>query len=108
MEEAGEQCCEEAERDEHTRERESNDARLALMEMWMGLPGYGIIRGRGGEGEAAAALSRLRKAFSVADDLAVSPLEGSSAEEGVEETALASALQVANPIFFPPKDGGLP
>eukprot|EP00752_Nemacystus_decipiens_P012187 g10805.t1 len=99
-EEAGEHIAEEAEGDEQTREGDSNHAQLALLEMWMGLPGYGPTRGRAAEVEVAAALSRLRKALGIAEDPAACSLgEGRSAEERAEEMAPATTLQMVEKMM---------
>lgn len=101
-EEAGEQVGELAEGDDQSKEGGANHAQLALLEMWMGLPGYGLTRGRAAEGEAAAALLRLRKALSVVEDPAASSLEGGSTEEGAEGITPASTLQVRETKVFSP------
>lgn len=91
----GERGGEEEEGDEHKTEEYSNPAQLALLEVWMGLPGYGTTRGGAAGGEAAAAASaKLRKALNFHENPAASSSEGGSAEEGVEAIAPAPTLEV--------------
>ena len=107
LEEAGEQGGEEAEGEGQTRAGATNHAQHALLEMWMGLPRYGMARGRATDGEeATAALSRLRKALGAAEGSPSSLLERGSAEDGTEVIAPASTLEVRETEAFSPNRGG--
>lgn len=93
-ERASEQGGEESEGDETMRGGDTNRAQLALLEVWMGLPGYGTTKGRAAEGDAAAALTKLKKALIVDEHPVASSSKGESPEEGEEAITPTSTLQV--------------
>lgn len=91
--------------DENTRVEDANHAQLALLEVWRGLPGYGLVKGRSAGEEAGAALTKLRKALNVGGDPAALSSEGGSAEEGTEPVAPDSTLQVLETEWLSPTGG---
>lgn len=78
--------------------RVETPTQAALLEVWMGLRGYGIAMGRATEEEAAAALlPKLRKALSLEAPVAPPPIspEGvGGGEEGTAPPAPVSAMEV--------------
>lgn len=93
----GEQSGEEAEGDENTRCGDTNHAQLALLEVWVGLPGYWPTRGRTAAEEAAAELAKLRKALKIDVGPAMSSADTGGAEHGAGSVVPASTLQVHKP-----------
>lgn len=98
-EEDGGQGKEEDEGDEATTDNDANAAQLALLEVWMGLPGYAQTRGQNPGGESATALLKLRKALRVDGDPTVPSSGEGTAEEGAEAIASASPLNVRHPKY---------
>lgn len=84
----------EEEKDETVTGDASNPEQLALLEVWMGFPGYGTTRGQaaGGE-EAGAAIAKLRRALNLHEDVTASS-EGGNADEGSGAIAPTSTLEV--------------
>jgi len=78
--------------------RVETPAQTALLEVWMGLQGYGIAMERAAKEEAAAALlPKLRSALSLEASVTGAPLSAEGVGGGEEGTALlapVSAMEV--------------